>query len=384
MAKKHAILSPSASKRWMTCAGSAFLCKGLPNVPSPYAEEGTRAHAMAERLLRGAMAGEMLPSQIPEFPQLGMYIRYVLDLVDKGYTVFIETRVPLFNVTGEENAFGIADCVAILGDTIEIVDLKWGAGVPVDAVDNTQMGIYALGAMDEFSYLGPFKNVRMTIVQPRVNEAPVSWDTTANDMERFRAEVRVSADYSIAMYNGSIQPVYTPCKEACRWCLANKICKACAEMVHETTSVEFPDLGEEPVLTPANRAALFKRLDDVRAWVETFEKGVLEDALNGVKFPGLKLVKGRAGARKWADEQAADDALSGFSVSTDDRYERKLVSPTSVEKLYKAGLLTDDQWGELKKLVCRAEPKLVLVPDSDKRPAVEPTDTAALFDDVSK
>lgn len=178
-------------------------------------------------------------------------------------------------------------------------------------------------------------------------------------------------------------PVYHPSKKACRWCAANKTCRAYAEMVQETTSLEFPDLGENPILDNETRAELFRRLDDVRAWVETFEAGVLADALAGVKFPGLKLVRGRAGARKWADEQTADDLLAGFSVSTEDRYERKLLSPTSVEKLYKGGLINDEQWEQLKKLVTRSEPKLILVSDSDKREAVT-VDTASQFDDLTK
>lgn len=380
----HAILSPSAAHRWMSCPGSTFLIKDLPPPPaSVHAQEGTRAHAKAEEILRARLTGEPIPDVIEGFPELGQYVHYVDDLIRNGYSVFIEVRVPLFGITTEDNAKGTADCVAIKGDEIEVVDLKWGVGVPVESRENPQLSIYALAAMDEFDYLGPFKHARLTIVQPRVNEAPSSWDVEVEDLERFRSTARMCASESIAMREELTAPVYHPSKKACRWCAANKTCRAYAEMVQETTSLEFPDLGENPILDNETRAELFRRLDDVRAWVETFEAGVLADALAGVKFPGLKLVRGRAGARKWADEQTADDLLAGFSVSTEDRYERKLLSPTSVEKLYKGGLINDEQWEQLKKLVTRSEPKLILVSDSDKREAVT-VDTASQFDDLTK
>lgn len=380
----HAILSPSAAHRWMSCPGSTFLTKDLPPPPaSVHAQEGTRAHAKAEEILRARLTGEPIPDVIEGFPELGQYVHYVDDLIRNGYSVFIEVRVPLFGITTEDNAKGTADCVAFKGDEIEVVDLKWGVGVPVESRENPQLSIYALAAMDEFDYLGPFKHARLTIVQPRVNEAPSSWDVEVEDLERFRSTVRMCASEAIAMREELTAPVYHPSKKACRWCAANKTCRAYAEMVQETTSLEFPDLGENPILDNETRAELFRRLDDVRAWVETFEAGVLADALAGVKFPGLKLVRGRAGARKWADEQTADDLLAGFSVSTEDRYERKLLSPTSVEKLYKGGLINDEQWEQLKKLVTRSEPKLILVSDSDKREAVT-VDTASQFDDLTK
>lgn len=380
----HAILSPSAAHRWMSCPGSTFLTKDLPPPPaSVHAQEGTRAHAKAEEILRARLTGEPIPDVIEGFPELGQYVHYVDDLIRNGYSVFIEVRVPLFGITTEDDAKGTADCVAIKGDEIEVVDLKWGVGVPVESRENPQLSIYALAAMDEFDYLGPFKRARLTIVQPRVNEAPSSWDVEVEDLERFRSTVRMCASEAIAMREELTAPVYHPSKKACRWCAANATCRAYAEMVQETTSLEFPDLGENPILDNATRAELFRRLDDVRAWVETFEAGVLADALAGVKFPGLKLVRGRAGARKWADEQTADDLLAGFSVSTEDRYERKLLSPTSVEKLYKGGLINDEQWEQLKKLVTRSEPKLILVSDSDKREAVT-VDTASQFDDLTK
>lgn len=380
----HAILSPSAAHRWMSCPGSTFLTKDLPPPPaSVHAQEGTRAHAKAEEILRARLTGEPIPDVIEGFPELGQYVHYVDDLIRNGYSVFIEVRVPLFGITTEDDAKGTADCVAIKGDEIEVVDLKWGVGVPVESRENPQLSIYALAAMDEFDYLGPFKRARLTIVQPRVNEAPSSWDVEVEDLERFRSTVKMCASEAIAMREELTAPVYHPSKKACRWCAANKTCRAYAEMVRETTSLEFPDLGENPILDNETRAELFRRLDDVRAWVETFEAGVLADALAGVKFPGLKLVRGRAGARKWSDEQTADDLLAGFSVSTEDRYERKLLSPTSVEKLYKGGLINDEQWEQLKKLVTRSEPKLILASDSDKREAVT-VDTASQFDDLTK
>lgn len=383
----HAKLSPSSAHRWMVCPGSVWLSKDAPSESSPYAEEGTRAHARAEDIISSMIRGVQEPDVIEDFPELGTYIKYARGLMDAGYELFVEVRVPLIGVTGER-AYGTSDLVAVKGADLKVVDLKWGQGVPVSAEDNIQLSIYALAAMDLMPFLGPFKTVELVIVQPRVasaNDGIDAWETTVEHLEEQRKVILADAKVAREQLQGLTAPTFCPSKKACRWCRAAGICAAYANMVADAVGVDFPAIKEdEPTLEDKTRAELFKRLDDVRAWVEQFESAILEDALNGKKFPGLKLVLGRAGARKWTDEQTADDMLTGMSLDADAIYKRKLITPTEAEKLYKAGLITDDGWASLCKQMTRSEPKPVLVSDSDKRTEYKPVDAGKHFSDVSK
>lgn len=382
----HATLSPSAAHRWMNCPGSVWLCKDIPNETSVYAEEGTRAHAKAEEIIKNMIRGESAPTVIEGFPELGVYIRYAKQLMEDGYDLFVETRVPLRGITGEEDAHGTSDLVAVKGNDIKIVDLKWGAGVPVSAEENIQLMIYALGAMDLLSFLGPFETAEIVIVQPRVASATGgvdAWQTTIAHLEEVREKVSKAAAVATEQLNEKTPPTYCPGSKTCRWCRAHGVCSAYAKKVSDTVGAQFPIVEEKPILTPEQRVAIYEQLADVRAWTEQFEAKLLEDALNGQKFPGLKLVLGRAGARKWKDEQTADDILTGLSVSTEERYKRKLISPTDAEKLFKAGLISEEGWAALKKETVRPDPKPVLAPESDKREEYTPTDVGTLFDVVN-
>lgn len=380
----HATLSPSSAARWMSCPGSVLLSKDMPNESSVYAEEGTRAHAKAEEIIKSLIKGGEMPAVIEGFPELGVYIRYAKALMDDGWQVYPEVRVPLKDVTGE-SAYGTSDLVATKGGAIEIVDLKWGAGVPVSADHNMQLMIYAMGAADLFSFDGPFSEFKVTIVQPRVvspTNGIDSFSFSAAELAEARAKVKAAAELAMAQLIGAEEPTFCPSKKACRWCRAAGVCSAFAKQVSDTVGIDFPIVEDERTLKNAQRAEIFKKIDDVRAWAEQFESALLADAMAGEKFPGLKLVLGRAGARKWRDEQVADDILNGLSVSQEDRYKRKLISPSDVEKLYKAGLISDDGWSELCKQTVRPEPKPVLVPDSDKREEYKPVDAGSQFSNL--
>lgn len=383
--RKHALLSPSSAARWMTCPGSVFLCKDIPPKTSVHAEEGTKAHARAEQILSDMLKGKEPPAVIEDFPELGIYINYAKGLLNSGYSLNVEKRVPLVGITTEQ-AFGTADLVAIKGDTIEIVDLKWGQGVVVEAENNQQLSIYALATMDRYFFLGPFDKVRITVVQPRVassSNGVSTWETTARSLETKRKEIKLCAAKALDQYEGESEPTYCPSKKACRWCLAAGKCAAYAKMVSDTTAAEFPVL-DEATINDAKRAEIFKKLEDVRAWVEQFESEILAEALAGKKFPGLKLVLGRAGIRKWKDEQTADDLLEGFHVETEWRYKRKLISPTEAEKLFKAGQLSEEQWKRLGENVIRPEPKPILVSAEDKREEYNVADLGNEFSDLTK
>lgn len=381
---KHALLSPSGSARWMACPGSVAITKDMPEEPSPYAAEGTAAHAEAERLIRAFLIGNPFPTNLGKFPELGAYFRYVENLCGEGYLVIPEVRVPLDGVTTEKGGEGTADLIAIKGDTIEIVDLKYGMGVQVEARDNTQMTIYALAALDKYCYLGPFKHVRMTIIQPRITMTPDTWEITEEELEKRRPEIREAAVRAMLQCDGTLQPTFNPTKKGCRFCKARGSCRAYAKLVAETVAVDFPDLGKDALMDLDTRAELFLKLDEVRAWATEFESEMLKEALEGRKFPGLKLVLGRAGARKWKNEQEADDTLAGLNIPESERYDFKLISPTATEKLFKAGLIDEAGWETIKDLVVRPEPKPQLAAASDKRPEYVMKDVKDDFEDLTK
>lgn len=157
----HALLSPSSSKRWMTCPGSVALTAHLPNTSSSYADEGTTAHWIAENILRGTIAESDAVGKV--CPDTGMevtpdmlrdvmrYVQQVRDIVEvTGGTLYLEQKLVIGQWTGEEGAKGTADAVIVAGDELIVMDLKFGRGVSVDAEENPQLMLYALGALDKF------------------------------------------------------------------------------------------------------------------------------------------------------------------------------------------------------------------------------------------
>lgn len=157
----HAVLSPSSSKRWMTCPGSVVLTADMPNTSSSYADEGTTAHWIAEQILRGTIAESDAVGK--KCPDTGMevsadmlrdvmrYVTHVRDIVaSTGGTLYLEQKLVIGQWTGEAGAKGTADAVIVAGDELIVVDLKFGRGVSVGAEENTQLMLYALGALDKF------------------------------------------------------------------------------------------------------------------------------------------------------------------------------------------------------------------------------------------
>jgi hypothetical protein len=163
----HALLGASKAHRWMACPGSIALEHDLPDTPSPHAEEGTRAHELAAAWLEQRFeAFKNAPDEMEE--NVRFYVEYVRREA-VGHQLLIEQRVDYSDVIGAPNSFGTADCIILAGDTIKIIDLKYGMGVRVDAEENEQLMLYALGALETFGLLGGFTKAKLVIVQPRLN-----------------------------------------------------------------------------------------------------------------------------------------------------------------------------------------------------------------------
>lgn len=368
---QHSKRSASASHRWIHCPGSVRLSEQCPEPEgSSYAEEGTLAHAVAELKLKIAMdqpttAGELKrltkdPLWDGEMDEATDFYRDIviehLQAADDSM-LMIEQRVDFSEwVPG---GFGTSDAVIISDDTIEIIDFKYGKGVRVDAKDNSQMRLYALGAFEIFGDLYDFDKVVMTIVQPRLDHVSTE-ELTVDELLTWAQDVVVPAAKDDA----------TICAgDWCRWCPAKAVCRARAEANLALARYDFkdPDLLDESEI-----GEILKQADELQKWVADVQEHALKQALDGTQYDGWKLVEGRS-VRKYADELKVAEALQKAGYKEAVLYERKLLGLTAMEKLVGKKKLTET----LGDLIIKPAGKPVLVPDSDKREAINTAASAA-------
>ena len=375
----HARLSPSSSHRWINCPGSVHLAEQCPpQGGSTYTAEGTEAHALAELKLRkfneeGAsdFFNKQLDNARNEFEYYSgemeeatdFYYDIVTEKLIQGgpdAELMIEQRFSLDKWVPE--SFGSADAVIIAGHTIEVCDLKYGKGVKVDAVGNPQLRLYGLGAAELFGDLYDFDTVRVTIIQPRLDH--VSTEEISLEELRFWAEEEVAPRAQMAMNDSD----FIQCGEWCRFCPAKAICRARAEANLELAKHDFkkPDL-----LTDEEIGEVLRKAEEVQKWVDDVSSYALVQALAGKQYTGWKLVEGRS-IRKYADEIKVADTLKAAGYDEALLYERKLNGITRMEKLVGKKKLTE----LLGNLLVKPAGKPVLVPESDKREAINTTEAA--------
>jgi len=356
----HAKLSPSAAERWMNCPGSVVLSEGMPEKSSEFAEEGTKAHALAEALL----LGEAATGDIDMTENVLVYVDYVQSL---GGDLHVEQRVHV-----NEHVYGTADAVVWqpAAEALHIVDLKYGAGVPVEVDGNLQLKIYALAALLEFKY--PARTVTATIVQPRCphSDGPVRsvtydvvdlCDFHADLMDAVaRVQVATNDQYGETAEDFAAEHLQ-PSEKGCRWCLAAPKCPAIKGKAQELAKQVFaPGLPYDP-------KALADTLDFLpilEGWIKNTREFAYGEAEKGNDIPQWKLVEKRA-TRKWRDEAAALTALTEL-VDVEKLWERKFITPAAAEKL-----LPKESRVELKGLTVSESSGHTLVHESDKRPAVK-------------
>lgn len=379
--RKHAILSASGAYRWLACPPSARLEEQFAETTSTYAEEGTLAHALAElklRLYLKQITTKEFAKKLRELEKNEYYSASMLDYVEsytsivmekineararsKDAVVLLEQRLDFSDWVPE--GFGTGDVVIISDGVLEIIDLKYGKGVPVSAEDNAQMRLYALGALATFDSLYDIKTVRMTIVQPRLDS--VSSDEITAEMLYWWADTELIKRAQLAWEGkGEFQA-----GEHCRFCRARFNCRARAEANLELAKMDF---RKPELLTDEEIGEVLKRADELKAWVsDVFEYALVQARDHGKKFPGWKLVEGRS-VRQYADENAVAETLLGAGYKEEQIYEKKLWGITAMEKL-----LGKTKFGELLKgLVVKPAGKPTLVPESDKRPELNSTAAA--------
>ncbi|MCS4333679.1 DUF2800 domain-containing protein [Klebsiella variicola] len=396
----HARLSPSSAHRWMRCLGSLALESTQPDKSSAFAEEGTRAHALAEDLLNGRLLG-FEPDHSADPEMLDYVLRYVDTVwsLAEGNELMVEQRVDFSHIVGVENSFGTADAVVIAGNELQIHDLKYGRGVQVDAEQNEQLQLYALGALEQFNLLYDFDSVRLFIHQPRLNHVS-EWALSVEELLAFGQRAQEAAASVIVMFNiaecegVNTLPLenFTPGEKQCRFCKASAICTAREQFHMQTVAGEFEDIDKPvsemiadavarvPMLTNEQLAEIYGQADFLESWLKSIRDRVNSELNAGRPVPGFKLVTGKQGNRVWSDDALAEEMLKSFRLKQEQMYSQKVISPTQAEKLLKKN--SPRRWTKVEALITRAEGKSTIAPESDPRPAlnVNPVND---FDDVS-
>jgi len=361
---KHAYLSASASHRWLACPPSAKLCANINDSDSPYAQQGTDAHTLCEYKV------EKLLGLNPNDPTENLtwfdtemddctdqYAAYVSEQIKEAKTrcsdplILIEEKLDFSKWVPE--GFGTGDCVIIADDLLHIIDFKFGLGVLVDAEENPQMMCYALGALDTYEYLYSIQTIRMTIFQPRRDNIS-TYEISRDDLMKW-AETVLKPTAALA-YNGEGE---FNAGDHCQFCKVKTTCRKRAEHNLELAQYDF----EMPTnLNEVEIAAILPRIDNLVNWANDIKEYTLQQALSGIEYPGFKVVEGKSN-RKYSDENAvaATVEAAGF-----DPYEKKLLGITAM-----TSLLGKKQFNELlSDFIIKPQGKPTLVPESDKRPAL--------------
>lgn len=362
--KGHAILSASSSDRWLHCPPSARLCETYEDKGSDYAAEGTDAHELCEYKLKKALGmdasdpTENLTWYNEEMEDCANgYAAYILEMVEAAKEscadpkVLIEQRVDFSRWV--EQGFGTADCIIIADGTLRICDYKHGLGVLVDATDNPQMKCYALGALELFDDIYDIDNVSMTIYQPRRQNIS-TFEISKDALYKWADEVlKPTADLAFAGDGNFL------CGEWCGFCKAKHECRARAES--NLTLAQY-DFKFPPLLEDSEIEYILSRADELVAWASDIKEYALQQAISGKEWAGWKLVEGRSN-RKYSNEEAVIQVVTDAGF---DPYEKKLLGITAMQK--RLGKSRFDEL--LTAYIEKPQGKPTLVPESDKRPAM--------------
>lgn len=387
--RAHALLSASGAKIWLSCPPSARLGENIPERPSIDAAKGTLAHAIAELKVRkfiGAISAQEYSEQLrnlqadplyePEMlTHTDKYIDYITNVANSFPSrphIAVELRLDFSDwVPG---GFGTGDCIILWGNTLHVIDFKYGKGVPVSAEENPQMMLYALGAYKAYQIIATVETVKTTIIQPRLYDEPLEWEISINDLLAWGENIRPIARKA---YEGRGE--FNP-GDHCRFCRVKPTCTALAASylsLEDCFAYGVPismqaDYPNSPTLTPEQVGAALQRAEGLLQWVEDLRKWALAECLAGRPIPGWKAVEGRS-VRQLTDVDAAYKKLADNGYDINLFYERKPVTLTAAEKI-----VGKQQFEDLcRDYIIKPPGKPALVPEADKRPAITNVQSAA-------
>lgn len=363
---EHSVLGPSKADQWMVCTGSAKMQRLTdgPFTPRKFSMEVTAE--MAEDV-------QVYVDNLRRYAQ--------------GGVLLVEQSLDLSHVLGEKQG-GQGDGVVFFPNELQVHDLKFGRGVEVSAVDNRQMQLYGIGALvlavlsQDYDDNTP---VRLVIHQPRIKREPSEWLTTVGELRKFAAEAQVQARRAMELVQTptitanelhALNMLKTSTK-GCRFCSAKAECPATVAEVGQTVFDHFEVLGNphetaQPRLLPAGPsklAAYMAKVDAIEDWCTAVRKKVFEQLNAGVPVPGFKLVQGKKGNRQWTSEDTVIAELEKSRLKQDEMYDKKLKSPTTLEKDLKTE--RPKVWAKLMPLITQKDGAPHVAPADDARPALK-------------
>ncbi|AXH50983.1 hypothetical protein CPT_Scapp_054 [Serratia phage Scapp] len=398
----HALFGASGSYKWLGCSAALAMEKGRPDKTSAAAVQGTMMHKVGEccllnrisPLVPGVEGGTEASFYIgcyplatpedgkagPQFPEeLVAPVDAYVNRVWKSYTshrrnlLFIEQRVNYSNYIGQPNSFGTADAIVLVwlpklkAYRLEIHDFKGGVYFQISADNNSQLMLYALGALRRLQKKYTIAEVTLVIHQGRVTEVASEWDVDAETLLKFadyaKERAKIARDCLNIPVKDLTKDMFSPSEAACRWCKASEECNAHAKYISNLArSGNLPKaVHDMPILTDEDFAVLSAAMPEIERWVSNMKDTLMQRMLSGKEIPGRKLVVGRAGSRTWKNERRAARLLRRAGLEA----KEVLMTPAQAEKALKKH---PDVWEKLKGQIETGEPSLVIVDRRDPRP----------------
>ena len=316
--RAHALLSASGASRWMNCTPSARLEEKFDeSSTSTFAAEGTLAHEFGDVNLRfknGEIDEKTLKAELKKLRKDKHYTSEMEGEVDKYVTIVMEAfavakaRTPDAKLLIEERVdfshlvekgFGTGDVCIVADGFLDVIDLKYGKGVKVDADKNPQLMLYGSGALRNFDMVYDIHTVNLVIVQPRLDHLS-EWKISTEDLiEWGQKEVKPKA--AKAYQGKGVQKA----GDHCKWC---KVKAMCATLAAVNVKLAQHDFKDPHLLTESQVLGVYKQIPMLVDWANAVGKHLLDEAVKGKKWQGLKLVEGRSN-RKWTDEKKVQEAL---------------------------------------------------------------------------
>lgn len=377
--RSHALLSASGASRWLNCTPSARLEEEFgQRRTSVYAEEGTLAHELSELYLSRdvlqSIDEDTFNSRLEEIMANDLFNEEMLDVIPI-YTDYCamqyaeaKTNCGLASIEIEQKfdlteyvpeSFGTSDCTIIADDVLEVIDLKYGKGVPVYATWNKQLMLYGLGALRMYDTMYCISKLRLTIVQPRINNIS-TFEISVEELISWAEQELKSKALDAFEGRGTL--------EAGDWCKFCSVKNKCRALYEKNMEIAKYEQKKAEFLTDEEISDVIKRTPALIEWANSILTYANEKAIGeGKHWPGFKLVEGTS-RRKWIDEDSATQAILDKlpELSEDDIFNMKLKPIMQIEKT-----VGKKRFNEiLSDVVVKPQGKPILVPEEDKRPAL--------------
>lgn len=359
-ARAHAILSASSAARWLACPPSAVAAEAYKNEGTEYTREGTLAHEVAESIASGndidwGKADDITQEMVDCADGYADYIKE--QTKSDTATVLLEQRVDFSPWVPD--GFGTADCIILQGNTMDVIDYKYGKGVAVSAEDNPQMKLYGLGAYNDYGFACDIEKIRLHIYQPRLNNISVD-ELTVEELLLWAEEIVKPTAEKAAKGKGDYNP-----GEHCRFCPHAGRCRALTKTCTEYVTAHGMK-ASVPVLAPWEVADVLRMEPLVSLWMKRVKDQALTTLLDGGEIPGYKVVAGR-GSIAWADDLEVAAALEGAGYRREEITKTEVLSVAAMEKALGKKKVAELVGGQI--LTYTGAPTVAL--ETDRRPVYD-------------